>query len=344
MEPYMTGESGSGNQIEQYAEKIQGIRSEISKVIIGQEEMINLMIYTLFSKGHLLLEGVPGLAKSLAVETFAKVIGGSFRRFQFTPDKMPSDITGTMVYNEKEKKFDYYFGPVFCNIFLADEINRASPKVQSALLQAMQEREVTVECMKYVLPNPFMVLATQNPIEQIGTYPLAESQVDRFMVKYDVGYPSKDEETELIQRKNSNFEEMKADVRTVMAPEDIVKIQKLIHDNVRVTEKVMEYIINICIATRPPDTYKNQQNENEIHGYIRLGASPRATESLLALAKSLAFSEGRTFVNFDDVNHCAVHVLRHRILLNSNAISKQITSEMIVDTILRSINPYSQTL
>ena len=344
MEPYMTDESDPVNQFEQYVKKIQEIRSEIRKVIIGQEEMINLIIYTLFSKGHILLEGVPGLAKSLAVETFAKVIGGNFRRFQFTPDKMPSDITGTMVYNEKEKKFDYYFGPVFCNIFLADEINRASPKVQSALLQAMQEREVTVECMNYVLPNPFVVLATQNPIEQIGTYPLAESQVDRFMVKYDVGYPSKDEETELIQRKNSNFEELRADVRTVMTTEDIVNIQKLIHDKVKVTEKMMDYIINICISTRPPETYKNQQSENKIHEYIRLGASPRATESLLALSKSLAFCGGRTFVNFDDVNRCAVHVLRHRILLNSNAVAKQITSEMIVDTILKTINPYSHTL
>jgi len=174
---------------DRYADKIQQIKAEIAKVVIGQEEMISMMIYTLLSKGHILLEGVPGLAKSLAVETFARVIGGNFKRFQFTPDKMPSDVTGTMVWNEKEKKFEFYFGPIFCNIFLADEINRASPKVQSALLQAMQEKEVTVECMHYDIPHPFMVLATENPIEQIGTYPLAEAQVDRFMVKYDVGYP-----------------------------------------------------------------------------------------------------------------------------------------------------------
>lgn len=337
----MTAKYISEIQMAEYAEKIMKIKKEIGKVIIGQEEMINLIIYTLFSKGHILLEGVPGLAKSLAVETFAKVIGGSFRRFQFTPDKMPSDVTGTMVYNEKEKRFDYYFGPIFCNIFLADEINRASPKVQSALLQAMQEREITVENLKYSLPNPFMVLATQNPIEQIGTYPLAESQVDRFMVKYDVGYPTQKEEAELIQRKNSNFEELKADVKTIMSPEEIVEIQRFIHEKVVVTERIREYIINICIATRPPRTYRSQQKESEIHEYIRLGASPRATESLLALSKSLAFCEGRNFVNFDDVNRCAVHVLRHRILLNSNAISKQITSEMIVESILKNINPYS---
>jgi len=332
--------SEKGNHFEYYSEKIQAIRSEISKVVIGQEDMVNLMIYTLLSKGHILLEGVPGLAKSLAVETFAKVIGGNFKRFQFTPDKMPSDITGTMVYNDKDKKFDYYFGPVFCNIFLADEINRASPKVQSALLQAMQEREVTVECMKYVLPTPFMVLATQNPIEQIGTYPLAESQVDRFMVKYDVWYPNKDEEAELIYRKNSNFEELKAQIETIMTLEDVLNFQKLIHEKVRVSHHVMEYILNICVATRPPETYKDQQFSTEMHGYIRLGASPRATEFLLALSKSYAFCQGRDFVAYEDVNMCAVHVLRHRILLNSSAVSKQITSDMIVGEILKLIKPY----
>jgi MoxR-like ATPase len=295
---------------DEYAHKIQQIKAEIAKVVIGQEEMISLMIYTFLSKGHILLEGVPGLAKSLAVETFAKVIGGNFKRFQFTPDKMPSDITGTMVWNEKDKKFEFYFGPIFCNIFLADEINRASPKVQSALLQAMQEKEVTIECMRYDIPHPFIVLATQNPIEQIGTYPLAESQVDRFMVKYDVGYPQKNEEFELI------------------------------HDQVRVSQKVMNYILNICIATRPRDTYATQQLNADIHQYIRLGASPRASESLLALAKSFAFSQHRDFVNFDDVATCAGHVLRHRILLNSTALSQQISTDMLVREILKMIEPY----
>ncbi|MFH0812266.1 MAG: MoxR family ATPase [Pseudomonadota bacterium] len=328
------------NHFEEHAQLFRDIRAEIAKVIIGQEEMIDLMVFTLLSKGHILLEGVPGLAKSLAVETFAKVIGGNFKRFQFTPDKMPSDITGTMVYNERERKFDYYFGPIFCNIFLADEINRASPKVQSALLQAMQEKKVDVECLRYDIPNPFMVLATQNPIEQIGTYPLAEAQVDRFMVKYGVGYPNKEEEIELIERKNTNFEELKADLKTIATTNDILAMQKLIHEKVRVTKKVMDYIINICITTRPPETYQGEQLENEIYKYIRLGASPRATESLLALAKSFAFCHGRDFVNFDDVNKCAVHILRHRILLNSNAIAKQITSDMIVNEIIKMVNPY----
>ena len=325
---------------DQYAHKIQQVKAEIAKVVIGQEEMVSLMIYTHLSKGHILLEGVPGLAKSLAVETFAKVIGGNFRRFQFTPDKMPSDITGTMVWNEKDRKFEFFYGPIFCNIFLADEINRASPKVQSALLQAMQEKEVTIECMRYDIPHPFMVLATQNPIEQIGTYPLAESQVDRFMVKYDVGYPQKDEEFELILRKNSNFDQLKADIKTVLTLDDITAIQQLIHEQVRVSPKVMSYLLNICIATRPRDTYTAQKLTSDIHQYIRLGASPRATESLLALAKSFAFSQHRDFVNFDDVTTCAVHVLRHRILLNSTALSQQISADMLVQEILKMIQPY----
>jgi MoxR-like ATPase len=325
---------------DRYAPMIQRIKAEIAKVVIGQEEMISLMIHTLLSKGHILLEGVPGLAKSLAVETFAKVIGGNFKRFQFTPDKMPSDITGTMVWNEKDRKFEFFFGPIFCNIFLADEINRASPKVQSALLQAMQEKEVTIECLRYDIPHPFMVLATQNPIEQIGTYPLAESQVDRFMVKYDVGYPRKDEEFELIRRKNTDFDQLKADIQTVLTLDDITAIQQLIHDRVRVSGKVMNYILNICTATRPRDTYAEEELDADIHQYIRLGASPRASESLLALAKSLAFSQRRDFVNFDDVTTCAGHVLRHRILLNSIALSQQVSADMLVREILKMIKPY----
>jgi MoxR-like ATPase len=328
------------NQLEEYVRVFQNIKAEIGTVVVGQEEMIELMILTLLSNGHILLEGVPGLAKSLAVETFARVIGGEFRRFQFTPDKMPSDVTGTMIYNEKEKKFDYYYGPIFCNIFLADEINRASPKVQSALLQAMQEKVVDVECVRYNIPNPFMVLATQNPIEQIGTYPLAEAQVDRFMVKYDVGYPDKDEETELMIRKNDNFEELKADLKTITTPQNVLNMRKAIHERVKVSAKVMHYIINICVATRPPATYKGEQIADEIYQHIRLGASPRATEFLLALSKSYAFCHGRNFVNFDDINKCAFHVLRHRILLNSSAIAKQITSDMIVGEILKIVAPY----
>lgn len=340
MQEGIAADGATKELFDHYSEKIREIRVEIAKVVIGQDEMIGLMIHTLLSNGHILLEGVPGLAKSLAVETFARVIGGNFKRFQFTPDKMPSDVTGTMIWNEREKKFDFFFGPVFCNIFLADEINRASPKVQSALLQAMQEREVAVECMRYDIPHPFMVLATQNPIEQIGTYPLAEAQVDRFMVKYDVGYPKKDEEYELILRKNTNFEQRKTETKTVLGLDDIKAIQRLVHDRVRVSGKVMQYILNICIATRPRDTYASQEFSAEIHRYIRLGASPRSSESLLALAKSYAFGQQRDFVNFDDVTTCARHVLRHRILLNSTALSQQISTDMLIREILKMIQPY----
>jgi len=340
MQPTITGTKSTETKFDLYTQKIEQVKTEIAKVIIGQEEMIQLIILSLLSKGHILLEGVPGLAKSLAVETFAKVIGGDFKRFQFTPDKMPSDVTGTMVYNDRDKKFVFFFGPIFCNIFLADEINRASPKVQAALLQAMQEKEVTVECNRYDIPNPFMVLATQNPIEQIGTYPLAESQVDRFMVKYDVGYPDKEDEFELIRRKNSNFDQLKAEVTTVLTLQDIIDIQQLIHDKVRVNQKVMDYILNICIATRPNETYKSQKLKTDIHKYIRLGASPRATEFLLALSKSFAFCQHRDFVNFDDVVTCSAHVLRHRILLNSLALSQQVSSDMLVEELIKIINPY----
>ena len=340
MEPTQSDAISTESRLNLYTQKIEQIKTEIAKVVIGQEEMIELMILSLLSKGHILLEGVPGLAKSLAVETFAKVIGGDFRRFQFTPDKMPSDVTGTMVYNDRDKKFVFFFGPIFCNIFLADEINRASPKVQSALLQAMQEKEVTIECNRYDIPNPFMVLATQNPIEQIGTYPLAESQVDRFMVKYDVGYPGKEDEFELMRRKNSNFDQLKAEVKTILSLKDILDIQRLIHDMVRVNQKVMDYILNICIATRPQETYKTQKIKTDIHKYIRLGASPRASEFLLALSKSYAFCRHRDYVNFNDVATCAPHVLRHRILLNSLALSQQVSSDMLVEELVKIINPY----
>ncbi len=340
MQAISSPEALQESSFKEFSIQFHAIKSEIAKVVVGQEKMIDLMIYTLLSKGHILLEGVPGLAKSLAVETFAKVIGGDFKRFQFTPDKMPSDITGTMIYSEKEKKFNYYFGPIFCNVFLADEINRASPKVQSALLQAMQEKRVDVECLRYDIPNPFMVLATQNPIEQIGTYPLAEAQTDRFMVKYEVDYPDRDEETELIKRKNFNFEELKASLQTVTTTRDILAMQQLIHERVRVSAKVMDYIINICTITRPPATYHNKHADLEIYRFIRLGASPRATEFLLALSKAVACCHGRAAVTFDDVNQCAVHVLRHRILLNSTALAKQVTSDMIVKQILGIVAPY----
>lgn len=318
-----------------YRDLIRAVRSEIAKVIVGQKEMSDLMLMTLLSRGHILLEGVPGLAKSLAVETFAKVIGGRFRRFQFTPDKMPGDITGSAIYNEKEKSFVFHPGPVFCNIFLADEINRASPKVQSALLQAMQERSVDTDGFRQEIPAPFMVLATQNPVEQVGTYPLAEAQTDRFMVKYEVRYPEYSEERELLRRKHSDFEIRRADLRQVADTGPIIAMQQEIHHRVRVSQTVMDYILNLCTATRP-----GQDIPAEYGSYIRLGASPRAAEAVLSLSKSCAFCEGRDAVLFDDVNRCAPHVLRHRILLSPGASARNLTPGGIIRRILERIIPY----
>ncbi len=319
---------------------IAAIQAEIGKVVIGQREMIELMLLTLLSRGHILLEGVPGLAKSLAVETFARVIGGSFRRFQFTPDRMPGDITGTTIYHQKSGRFSFRPGPVFCNIFLADEINRASPKVQSALLEAMQERRVDVDGERHAVPSPFIVLATQNPIEQTGTYPLAEAQVDRFMVRYDVRYLNRNEEAELAVRKDGDFEQRLASVRQITTPAEILRLQTRIHDAVRISGTVRNYILNLCVATRPPETYPENPLRSDLLSYVRLGASPRSVESLLSLSKSRAFFQGRTDVRFEDVNDCAPHVLRHRILLKSGALAEGITADRIVAELLQSTVAY----
>ncbi|GBC61478.1 ATPase [Desulfonema ishimotonii] len=325
---------------EKYARLVDAIKSEIGRVVIGQEALIDLMLLTLLSRGHILLEGVPGLAKSLAVEIFAAVIGGDFRRFQFTPDKMPGDITGTTVFDERKRQFGFHRGPVFCNIFLADEINRASPKVQSALLQAMQEKVVDADDFREALPELFIVLATQNPVEQVGTYPLAEAQTDRFMVKFNVAYPQQAEEAELMARKHGDFETRRAGIRRVATPEDMLAMQRVVHEKIRVTRTVMAYMLSLCLATRPPRTCGGNGTEMEIHRYIRLGASPRATESLLALSKARAFCRGRDFVRFDDVTGCAPHVLRHRILLNHAAAADGITPDRIVNDILNRVVAY----
>lgn len=319
---------------------LDAVISEIHKVVVGQEAMVRLMLTVYLAKGHILLEGVPGLAKSLAVETFARVVGGSFRRCQLTPDKLPGDITGTMVYNQKKQDFTYHFGPIFCNVFLADEINRASPKVQSALLQAMQEREVDVEQSRYALPAPMMVLATQNPIEQLGTYPLAEAQIDRFLVKHDVGYPDPAAEAELMVRKHTDFESRKRDVNRILTPDEVIALQHRVHDSVWVSDTVLRYILGLCTLTRPRRTYAGGVRDLEIHRYIRLGASPRATESLLALSKAHAFRRGAESVSFDDVNQCALPVLRHRILLNSDAIIDGVSPETVIETIIENLDAY----
>ncbi|MCD6292814.1 MAG: MoxR family ATPase [Deltaproteobacteria bacterium] len=323
----------------QSAEKLAALKTAISSVVVGQEELIEIMISTLLARGHILLEGVPGVAKSLVVETFAKVFGGSFNRFQFTPDKMPGDILGSMVFKTKEEIFSYRKGPIFCNFFLADEINRASPKVQSALLQAMQERAVSVEEKHLPVPQPFMVLATQNPIEQVGTYPLAEAQIDRFMVKFKVKYLSRDDELLLLQRKNGDFEQRVEKLVSHFSASEIVALQKQVHDLVKVSDTVMQYILNLVLASRPRPVGE-EGFLTGVHDYLRLGASPRAPELLLALAKAQAFCRGRDYVDFSDVEKLLPHVLRHRLLLNSRALTENLTPETLIERLLGMVKAY----
>ncbi len=325
--------------VAQHAEKLSQLKTSISSVVVGQEELLEVMVLTLLARGHILLEGVPGVAKSLVVETFAKVCGGSFNRFQFTPDKMPGDILGSMVFKAKTELFSYRKGPIFCNFFLADEINRASPKVQSALLQAMQEREVSVEDNHFPVPQPFMVLATQNPIEQVGTYPLAEAQVDRFMVKFKVKYLCRNDELLLLQRKNNDFDERVKKLVAHFNSAEIVTLQEQVHDLITVSDTVMQYILNLCLASRPRAAGEKGFLAG-IHDYLRLGASPRAAESLLALAKARAFCRGRNYVDFSDVEKLLPHVLRHRLLLNSRALTENLRPEVLIERLLGIVKAY----
>ncbi len=325
---------------EAFSRTFKAIQAEIAQVVVGQGEMVELMILSLLAKGHILLEGVPGLAKSLAAETFARVVGGTFKRFQFTPDKMPADITGTAMYNQKAGEFQYHPGPIFCNLFLADEINRASPKLQSALLQAMQERVVDAETERHPLPRPFMVLATQNPIEQSGTYPLSEAQTDRFMVKHQLIYPEPAEEKALMALKHSDFEERKARIRPLLSPETIVALQGRVHESVAVSHTVQDYLVRLCTATRPPETPPDAEPYRSIYPLIRLGASPRAAESLLALSKARAFCRGRDYVHFHDIQACALPVLRHRILLTPPAAAKGVCTDAILADLMKTVRCY----
>ena len=329
----------SDQALSQHSEKLAQLKTAVSSVVVGQEELLEIMITTLLARGHILLEGVPGVAKSLVVETFARVFGGSFNRFQFTPDKLPGDILGSMVFKSESESFSYRKGPIFCNFFLADEINRASPKVQSALLQAMQERRVSVEEKHFPVPQPFMVLATQNPIEQVGTYPLAEAQTDRFMVKFKVEYLNYNDELLLLQRKNSDFEQRIANLTALFSPTEIVTLQEQVHDLVKVSDTVMRYILNLCLASRPRPA-ADDGFLSGIHDYLTLGASPRAPESLLALAKARAFYRGRDYVDFADVEKLLPQVLRHRLLLNSRALTENITPETIIERLLKQIQAY----
>lgn len=305
------------------------LKREMGKVIVGQNKMIDRLLIGLFSNGHILLEGVPGLAKTLAISTLSKVIDTGFKRIQFTPDLLPADLIGTMVYNQKTGEFIPKKGPIFSNLILADEINRAPAKVQSALLEAMQERQITIGDTTYKLDEPFLVMATQNPVEQEGTYPLPEAQVDRFMLKLKIGYPTREQEQHILQRMGTGTTpsvESVASVESIFSARDII-------NSIYVDPKVEEYIINIVFATREPDAC----GLNELSALIEYGASPRATIFLVQAARAHAFIRGRGFVTPEDIKSIGVDILRHRIIVSYEAEAENITSEDIIRKIFDNV-------
>ncbi|MBW7867126.1 MAG: AAA family ATPase [Brumimicrobium sp.] len=334
MEENNTSSLTPADTIRQVTEKIQQerplidlINREMSSVIIGQHKMQECLLIGLFSNGHVLLEGVPGLAKTLAIKTLTDIIGGVYSRVQFTPDLLPADITGTQIYNQKTQAFSVTKGPIFANFILADEINRAPAKVQAALLEAMQERQVTIGDETFKLPEPFLVLATQNPIEQEGTYPLPEAQMDRFMLKVTLEYPTRDDE-KLILRNNVRSEGL-AKANRVVSPEDIMRLKSLVRE-VYIDEKIEKYIIDIVFATRNPDEY----NLNNLSPLIAFGASPRASINLALAAKANAFLNGRAYVIPEDVRSMAVNVIQHRLGLTYEAEAEGVTATDIIEKIL----------
>ncbi|MFT4740397.1 MAG: MoxR-like ATPase [Marivirga sp.] len=311
-------------------DKIASVMAEVGKVVVGQEYMVNRLLIGLFTNGHILLEGVPGLAKTLTVNTLANVLHLGFQRIQFTPDLMPSDLIGTMIYNQKEGNFEVKKGPIFSNLVLADEVNRAPAKVQAALLEAMQEKQVTIGETSFKLDRPFLVLATQNPVDQEGTYPLPEAQVDRFMLKVIVDYPTKEQELEVMRRMaNMTFNK---EVNTLLSKEDIFEIRDAIN-SVEISESLERYIIELVYATRNPLDY-NLVKEAE---YILYGVSPRASINLNLASKAIAFMAGRDYVLPEDIKEVAYDVMNHRILLNYEAAADGITTKDIIHTILKKI-------
>ena len=316
-------------RIEKESSFVDMINIEMQKVIIGQKHLLDSLLIGLLSNGHILLEGVPGLAKTLAVNTLAETIDAKFSRIQFTPDLLPADLIGTMIYSQKKEEFIVKKGPIFTNFVLADEINRSPAKVQSALLEAMQERQITIGDTTYKLEEPFLVLATQNPIEQEGTYPLPEAQVDRFMLKVVINYPNKDEE-KLIMRENFAFEFPKSN--TILTPADILKARKVVRD-VYMDEKIERYILDIVFATRYPEEYGLKKFKN----MISWGGSPRASINLGLASKAFAFIKRRGYVIPEDIRAICHDVLRHRIGLTYEAEAENITSEDIITDILNTI-------
>lgn len=317
------------SKVEQKSEFVNSLFSQMGRVIIGQRYMLERMLTGLLSNGHILLEGVPGLAKTMAVTVLSKAIDAQFRRIQFTPDLLPADLIGTQIYRQSDGRFYTRKGPIFANIILADEINRAPAKVQSALLEAMQERQVSIGEESFALPVPFMVLATQNPIEQEGTYPLPEAQLDRFMLKLKIEYPSREEEREILE--SMSVTDKKIDVHPVIKPSDIEEVRSVV-DEIYIDEEVKDYIVSIVHATREPEKYGI-----ELGNFINYGASPRATIYLTVAAKAHAFIRQRAYVTPQDVKSIGYDVLRHRVIISYEAEAEDKTSEDIIRTIFDNI-------
>ena len=317
------------DRIQQESSFVDLLSIEMGKVIVGQKHLVENLLIGLLANGHILLEGVPGLAKTLAINTLSQAVNAKFNRIQFTPDLLPADVIGTLIYSQKSEQFEVHKGPVFANFVLADEINRSPAKVQSALLEAMQERQVTIGDETFKLPEPFLVMATQNPIEQEGTYPLPEAQVDRFMLKVVVSYPKKDEERQII-RMNGTGSFPKAN--PIVSPEDITRARKVVRE-VYMDEKIERYIVDIVYATRTPGDY----GLKDLEGLISYGASPRASISLAAAAKAFAFIKRRGYVIPEDVRAVCNEVLRHRIGLSYEAEAENVTPENIISQVLNAV-------
>ncbi|MBN7809994.1 MoxR family ATPase [Algoriphagus sp. H41] len=313
-----------------HQEKIAEVIQEVKKVVVGQDKMVNRLLIGLFTNGHILLEGVPGLAKTLTVNTLAKVLHLDFNRIQFTPDLLPSDLIGTMIYNQQTSSFEVKKGPIFSNVILADEVNRSPAKVQSALLEAMQEKQVTIGETTFSLDRPFLVLATQNPVDQEGTYPLPEAQVDRFMMKVHIDYPSKADEME-VMRRMSNMQ-YSSEVRPILSKQDIFDIRNQINA-VNMAEPLEHYIIELVFATRFPQQYGLRDEAK----YIMFGVSPRASINLNLAAKAVAFMDGRDYVLPEDIKDIAEDVLNHRILLNYEAEADNVSTRSLVRTLLEKV-------
>ena len=317
-------------QVQQESLFLQDLKREVGKIIVGQENLLEKMLVALLADGHILIEGVPGLAKTLAVKTLAQAIHAQFQRIQFTPDLLPADITGTLIFNPKDGVFYPKRGPVFSNFVLADEINRSPAKVQSALLEAMQERQVTIGEKTYALPAPFMVMATQNPVEQEGTYPLPEAQVDRFMLKVLVSHPTREEEKLILERMAAH---QKLAVNTNVTPEMIMRARQ-VTDGIYVDEKIKNYIVNLVFATREP----KEAGLEKLSSFIAYGASPRATIFLTQAAKAYAFLNGRGYVTPEDIKAIGLDVLRHRVLLTYEAEAENVTADQIGKQIFEAVD------